>query len=90
MADEQEIRDSCLDYVTFNRNHLAELLDDPDFPDSWHLDELKELADAADRFTDIIKICQHRSADRRLCDETGIKYEPGPRLSFFIKDRPIP
>jgi hypothetical protein len=77
--DEQDARDGLVDYIVFAHDRLTELLDDLDFPDTWHTDELRDLSEAADQFADVHEICRRRHVDRRLCDEAGIDFESRPQ-----------
>lgn len=72
--DNDDLRDCLVDYIQYAHHALGQLLDEPGFPDRWHLTELRELSNAADEFTDMLKIMQHHTTDRGICNDLGIAY----------------
>jgi hypothetical protein len=70
---DDDLRGCLVDYIRFAHHQLDQLLDDPSFPDRWHLDELRKLSASADSFSDVLKICARRSTDRQWCHDTGIE-----------------
>ncbi len=63
MSDELE---AIVDYIRFARESLNDMLCEPDLHEKWTREELAEIAEAADQFTDVYTIVKRRRQDREI------------------------
>jgi hypothetical protein len=64
--DDDDQLEAIVDYIRFARDRLNDMLCEPDLLEKWSREELAEISEAANKFTDVYEIMRRRRQDREI------------------------